>query len=113
MSLGIRASTAVSTVLLIFLLSVIATAATTKTIIGKVVGVHDGDTLTLLDDSKRQIKIRLVEIDAPDLANPTAIVQSGSYPVLPLAGPPLFRCKTLTAIPKHALFLHRRYGLCI
>lgn len=32
---------------------------------GKVVGVHDGDTLTVLADGK-QIKIRLAEIDAPE-----------------------------------------------
>lgn len=36
------------------------------TIDGLVVGVHDGDTLTLLDIDKRQIKVRLTEIDAPE-----------------------------------------------
>jgi endonuclease YncB( thermonuclease family) len=35
-------------------------------IVGKVVRVHDGDTLTLLVDH-RQIRVRLVEIDAPEL----------------------------------------------
>jgi len=33
---------------------------------GRVVGVTDGDTLTLLIDGHDQIKIRLVEIDAPE-----------------------------------------------
>jgi micrococcal nuclease len=33
---------------------------------GKVVRVHDGDTLTVLIDH-RQIRVRLVEIDAPEL----------------------------------------------
>lgn len=33
---------------------------------GKVVGVSDGDTLTVLNQQKRPIKIRLVEIDAPE-----------------------------------------------
>lgn len=37
---------------------------------GKVVGVTDGDTLTLLDDSNRQHKIRLEGIDAPESAQP-------------------------------------------
>jgi endonuclease YncB( thermonuclease family) len=35
-----------------------------------VVGVHDGDTITGLDDSKTQYKIRLDAIDAPELGQP-------------------------------------------
>lgn len=34
---------------------------------GRVVDVHDGDTLTLLDSERRQHKIRLAGIDAPEL----------------------------------------------
>ena len=34
---------------------------------GRVVGVHDGDTLTVLSAGNVQRKIRLVEIDAPEL----------------------------------------------
>lgn len=33
---------------------------------GKVIGVSDGDTLTLLS-GREQIKVRLTEIDAPDM----------------------------------------------
>src|SRR3954469_23143019 len=33
---------------------------------GRVVGVHDGDTLTVLVD-RRPIKVRIAEIDAPEL----------------------------------------------
>ena len=36
----------------------------------RVVGVHDGDTVTGLDDSKTQYKIRLDAIDAPELGQP-------------------------------------------
>jgi micrococcal nuclease len=36
----------------------------------RVVGVHDGDTITGLDDSKTQFKIRLDAIDAPELGQP-------------------------------------------
>lgn len=35
---------------------------------GRVVGVADGDTLTLLDDANQQHKIRLAGIDAPEKA---------------------------------------------
>lgn len=34
---------------------------------GKVVGVHDSDTMTVLADGARQGKVRLADIDAPEL----------------------------------------------
>lgn len=39
-----------------------------ETLQGKVVGISDGDTITVLDGSKAQHKIRLAGIDAPEKA---------------------------------------------
>lgn len=41
-----------------------------ESITGKVVSVHDGDTLTALDASNVQHKIRLHGIDAPEIGQP-------------------------------------------
>lgn len=49
--------------LVILLLSVPASSAE---LLGRVVGIADGDTLTLLDASRQQHKIRLAAIDAPE-----------------------------------------------
>ena len=37
---------------------------------GRVVGVHDGDTITVLTAGNVQLKIMLVEIDAPEIKQP-------------------------------------------
>src|SRR4051812_14641034 len=44
----------------------ILTVAEAGELTGKVVNVHDGDTLTLLMD-RHQVRVRLVDIDAPEL----------------------------------------------
>jgi endonuclease YncB( thermonuclease family) len=43
---------------------------TARAIPGRVVKVADGDTVTLLDSQKKQIKVRLLGIDAPEKAQP-------------------------------------------
>ncbi|WBL64704.1 thermonuclease family protein [Thauera sp. WB-2] len=46
-------------------------AAAATLIVGLVVAVADGDTLTVLNDDFQQIKVRLAEIDAPDMQVPS------------------------------------------
>lgn len=40
--------------------------ATAQSLIGKVIKVYDGDTITILDSANQQIRIRLYGIDAPE-----------------------------------------------
>lgn len=56
--------------MVLLLLSLGFQNAFAEVLIGKVVGVSDGDTITLLDGAKVQYKIRLVGIDAPEKAQP-------------------------------------------
>lgn len=53
---------------LIFFL--IAFGASAEQLTGKVVGITDGDTLTLLTESKQPVKVRLAEIDTPESGQP-------------------------------------------
>lgn len=54
----------------IFCLLVLSNAASGSTIEGRVIGVADGDTITVLDDAHTQHKIRLAGIDAPEKKQP-------------------------------------------
>jgi endonuclease YncB( thermonuclease family) len=56
----------------IFLLLLLLAAAPAPaiTLTGRVIGVHDGDTITVLDGDQRPEKIRLAGIDAPELGQP-------------------------------------------
>lgn len=50
----------------IFLFLILTVAAYTAEITGKVVGVTDGDTITVLTAAKESVKVRLYGIDAPE-----------------------------------------------
>ncbi|HYW55776.1 MAG TPA: thermonuclease family protein [Polaromonas sp.] len=52
------------------ILAIGSLVASAGTITGKVVGVTDGDTLTVLDANDQQFKIRLSGIDAPERGQP-------------------------------------------
>jgi len=60
-----RFRTALAVVVMVFVGSTRA-----EEILGKVTGVHDGDTITVLTPANKQYKIRLGEIDTPESKQP-------------------------------------------
>ena len=65
--------------LLLFLLALSSLTVWADVIEGRVVGVADGDTITLLDGNRQQHRIRLAGIDAPELSH-SASARSSTYP---------------------------------
>jgi endonuclease YncB( thermonuclease family) len=55
---------------LLFSLLLLTLPTHADTLTGRVVGVADGDTITVLDANRQQHKIRLQGIDAPERAQP-------------------------------------------
>ena len=55
-------------IVLAFLAFLNAKFAHSEVLVGHVVGVSDGDTITVLDDNKQRYVIRLMGIDAPEKA---------------------------------------------
>jgi endonuclease YncB( thermonuclease family) len=53
-----------------FVLLQLCGAASAAQLFGKVVGVADGDTVTVLEESQQQQKVRLAGIDAPERRQP-------------------------------------------
>ena len=56
----------------VFCLTAVAVADAETTLSGRIVGVSDGDTITVLDANKTQHRIRLAGIDAPERSQPGA-----------------------------------------
>jgi len=65
-----RGARAESVLIRFIFLLLLACSVQAETLTGRVVGVADGDTITVLDAGKRQHKIRLQGIDAPEKAQP-------------------------------------------
>lgn len=65
-------------ILLSALLFLSALSISAETISGRVVGVADGDTITVLDSANTQHKIRLAGIDAPEKKQPFGNVSKKS-----------------------------------
>ncbi len=61
---------AITLALVVFATPALASSAERHTITAHVVGVHDGDSITVLTPAKEQIKVRLEGIDAPELKQP-------------------------------------------
>ena len=57
--------------LLALLLLILCSSTAAETLSGRVVGISDGDTLTLLVD-REQVKVRLAQIDTPERGQPWA-----------------------------------------
>jgi endonuclease YncB( thermonuclease family) len=50
--------------------------ALAETISGQVAGVSDGGTITVLDASKKQTRVRLAQIDVPDTHRRARLIQN-------------------------------------
>jgi endonuclease YncB( thermonuclease family) len=66
---NIRASITIA-IRIALLFALVIASASADILSGKVIGVSDGDTITLLDSNRQQHRIRLAGIDAPEKAQP-------------------------------------------
>lgn len=68
----------ISLTFLLFALLSISITSSAAIITGVVVGVSDGDTMTLLVDSNKTLKVRLAGIDAPEKSQPFGAVSKSN-----------------------------------
>ena len=80
------------------------TAANGQTFNGRVVRVVDGDTFDLLTAEKNRWRVRLAEIDAPEISQPYGKESRAALAVMVLRQPVSFR---LTALDKRGRMIGR------
>ena len=83
---------------LLHICSLLSAAIQAGTLEGRIVGVHDGKSVTMLDRDHRQHKIRLNGIDAPELGQPSGRRPSWACRPMPSTAPRLRSAKRLTAM---------------
>ena len=67
------------------------------TIEGRVVGISDGDTITVLTPGKEQVRVRLAEIDTPESGQPYGTRARQVLSELVFSGPSVSSWPTGTA----------------
>ena len=65
-----HASLSFAKVFAVLAANAIYAAAAAETLTGKVVGIADGDTVTVLVDGHKQVKVRLHGVDCPERGQP-------------------------------------------
>lgn len=63
---------------LLIILLLLARSVAAETLSGTVVGVLDGDTLTMVDAEKRRYRVRLGQVDAPEGKQPFGVKSARS-----------------------------------
>ena len=82
--------------------------AASWTVEGRVVGVSDGDTITLLDDNKTQYKVRFAGIDAPEKGQAFGMRRRRAYPASSSISASRRDAKSETATPGRSVSDARR-----
>ncbi|OGT10642.1 MAG: hypothetical protein A3J49_02915 [Gallionellales bacterium RIFCSPHIGHO2_02_FULL_57_16] len=54
----------------VYLALLLSCPSVAEEIVGRAVGISDGDTLIIMVNGNKQIKVRLAEIDAPEKSQP-------------------------------------------
>ena len=76
------------------------------TIQGRIVGVHDGDSVTLLDATNRQYKVRLDGIDAPELGQTFGRASKASLSRLTFRREAIAKCGKVDRYRREVCSLH-------